>query len=81
MANTGMADNGDGTYVIVDPTSDGDWLIYDTGEGWVGVHPEDSWEGARFATAADVAAAILGDPASCAMWGGGTYAGYVAGVA
>lgn len=66
--------NPDGTWTIPDPTSSaGDWTIYDTGEGWTATHPRDGWGDARFATATDVAVAILGTPLHCRMWDGSLY--------
>lgn len=67
-----VVDNGDGTYTIPHAVG-GDWLIYDTGSGWTASHPQDGWEDARFATAEDVANAILGDPGPCRLWDGRQY--------
>lgn len=68
-----VVDNGDGTYTIPDPTSNGDWLIYDTGEGWAATHPDDGWD-CLWASQQDAAAAVLGDPSNSLLAGGRTYA-------
>ncbi len=74
-----VVDNGDGTFTIVDPTDDGDWLIYDTGEGWTSAHPNDGWEGdPRWADAFEASAAILGDPYATRMWSGELYVHWAA---
>jgi hypothetical protein len=73
-----VVDNGDGTYSIPDPNG-GDWMVYDTGEGWEASHPSESF-GCRWPSAQEAIRAVLDNPYFCEMYGGGTYAEHVGGV-
>lgn len=71
--------NPDGTYTIDcgpvfdEPEVHSVWTLHSTCEGWLASHPHDGWGQVRFATAADAAQAVLGDPTNCRLFDGRAY--------